>query len=143
MVSELPYEKLLQECLKSELKVVNAHLPCKQKPLSDLLVEEYPHVLCRDGSTHLFSRKELKYLASLLDMEEQKKLLLPILIGVSTGDSEMVVICHGMEDEKVISKVLNMPVSRKQKGIAIYEPQLAVTRKLLRTTTQCLFPPKL
>ena len=143
MVSELPYEKLLQECLKSELKVVNAHLPCKQKPLSDLLVEEYPHVLCRDGSTHLFSRKELKYLASLLDMEEQKKLLLPILIGVSTGDSEMVVICHGMEDEKVISKVLNMPVSRKQKGIAIYNPQLAVIRKLLRTTTQYIFPPTL
>jgi len=76
-------------------------------------------------------------------MEEQKKLLLPILIGVSSGESERLVICHGMEDEKVISKVLNMPVSRKQKGIAIYEPQLAVTRKLLRTTTQCLFPPKL
>jgi len=143
VVSDLPYERLLQECLKSELKVVNAHLPCKQKSLSDLLTEEYPHTLCRDGSTHLFSRKELKYLASLLDAEEQKKLSLPILIGMSAGEDEMVVICHGREDEKVISKVLDMPVTRKQKGVIIYKPQLAIIRKLLRTTTQYLFPPKL
>jgi len=143
MTGELPYEKILQECLKSELRVINAHLPCKQKPLSDLLAEEYPHVLCRDGSTHLFRRKELKYLAGLLDAEEQKELLLPILIGVSAGEGEMVVICPGAVEEKIISKILDMPVTHRAKGIVIYKPQLAIIRKLLRTTTQYLFPPKL
>ena len=143
MDNELPYEKMLQECLKSELRVVNAHLPSKQKPLLDLLDEEYPHILCRDGSTHLFKKKELRYLAGLLDADEQKELLLPILINVSAGGDEMVVICPGMVAEKVISKVLDMPVSRRQDRVVIYKPQLAILRKLLRTTTQYLFPPKL
>jgi len=143
MADELPYDRILQECLKSELRVINAHLPSKQKPLSDLLSEEYPHVLCRDGSTHLFKRKELRYLADLLDAEEQKELSLPILIGVVAGVGEIVILCPGGGGEKVISKVLDMPVTRGQKGIVIYKPQLAIIRKLLRTTTQYLFPPKL
>ena len=143
MTSDLPYEKLLQESLRGELRLVNAHLPTKQKPLSDLLGEEYPHVLCRDGSTHLFHRKELKYLASLLDSGEQKVLLLPILIGVSTGQGEMAIICLGKVEEKVISKILDMPDTPKQKRIMIYKPQLALIRKILKTTTQYLFPPRL
>ncbi len=143
MADELPYDRILQECLKSELRVINAHLPSKQKPLSDLLSEEYPHVLCRDGSTHLFKRKELKYLAGLLDAEEQKELSLPILIGVVAGVGEIVILCPGAVEEKVISKILDMPLTRGKKGIVIYKPQLAIIRKLLRTTTQYLFPPKL
>jgi len=143
MTDELPYDRILRECLKSELRVINAHLPSKQKPLSDLLSEEYPHVLCRDGSTHLFKRKELKYLAGLLDAEEQKELSLPILIGVVAGVGEIVILCPGAVEEKVISKILDMPLTRGQKGIVIYKPQLAIIRKLLRTTTQYLFPPKL
>jgi len=143
MVSELPYERMLQECLKGEFRVVNAHLPSKQKPLSDLLGEEYPHVLCRDGSTHLFKRKELKYLASLINADEQKALLLPMLLEVNAGQGEVAVICLGEMEEKVISKVLDMPVTPRQKKIVLYKPQLALVRKLLRTTTQYLFSPKL
>ncbi len=143
MVSELPYDRMLQECLKGEFRVVNAHLPTKQKPLSDLLDEEYPHVLCRDGSTHLFKRKELKYLASLINADEQKALLLPMLLEVNAGQGEVAVICLGQVEEKVISKVLDMPITPRQKKIVLYKPQLALIRKLLRTTTQYLFPPKL
>jgi len=142
MVSELPYDRLLQECLKGELRVVNAHLPSKQKPLSDLLTEEYPHVLCRDGSTHLFKRKELKYLASLIGDDEQKALLLPMLLEVNAGRGEVAVICQGEVEEKVMAKVLDMPVTPRQKKIVLYRPQLALVRKLLRTTTQYLFAPK-
>jgi len=143
MASELPYERLLQESLKGELRVVNAHLPGKQKPLSDLLGEEYPCVVCGDGSTHLFSRKELKYLASLIDTDEQKALLLPILIEVSVGQDEMVVKCPGEVEVKVMAKILDMPITPRQERIKIYKPQLAVVRKRLRTTTQYLFLPKL
>lgn len=143
MVNELPYERLIQESLRSELKVVNAHLPAKPKPLSDLLSEEYPHVVCKDGSTHLFRRKELKYLASLLDANEQEALLLPMLIEVSSGQGEMAVVCTGEVEAKVIAQVLDMAVSPRQRKVTIYKPQLAVIRKLLRTTTQYIFPPQL
>ena len=143
MTGELPYERLLQESLRGELKVVNAHLPSKQKSLRDLLSEEYPNITCRDGSTHLFRRKELKYLAGLLSADEQQKLMLPILIEVSAGEGEMAVLSTGGVEEKVVAEVLDMPLTPKQGRIVIYKPQLAVIRKLLRTTTQYVFPAKL
>jgi len=139
MAGDLPYERLLQESLKHELKVVNAHLPTEQKPLSDLLREEYPHVVCKDGTTHLFSRKELRYLVGLIDAEEQKSLLLPLLIEVGAGSGEMAVLCPGETAAKVIAGVLDMTVTPRQSKITIYKPQLAVIRRVLRTTTQYIF----
>jgi len=142
MPNELPYQRMLQESLRGELRVLNAHLPCEQKPLSDLLGEEYPNVVCNDGNTHLFKRKELEYLASMLNTDEQEALLLPMLIEVNSGQGEMAIICRGGVEEKVISKILDMPVTPKQKRIMIYKPQLALIRKPLKTTTQYLFSPK-
>jgi len=142
MLDELPYQRMLQECLRGELRVLNAHLPCEQKSLSGLLVEEYPNVVCNDGSTHLFKRKELEYLASMVDTDEQEVLLLPMLIEVNPGQDEMAIICRGGVEEKVISKILDMPVTSKRKRIMIYKPQLALIRKPLKTTTQYLFSPK-
>jgi len=130
---------MLQESLRGELRVLNAHLPCEQKPLSNLLDEEYPNVVCNDGSTHLFKRKELEYLASMLDTDEQGALLLPMLIEVNAGQGEMAILCRGEVEEKVVSKILDMPLTSKQKRIMIYKPQLALLRKPLKTTTQYLF----
>ena len=143
MPNQLSYQKILQECLRDELRVLNAHLPCEQKTLSELLGEEYPNVVCNDGSTHLFKRKELEYLASMTDTDEQEILLLPMLIEVNPGQSEVTVICQGEVEKKVISKILNMPTTVKENRIIIYRPQLALLRKPLKTTTQYLFPPKI
>jgi uncharacterized protein (UPF0216 family) len=98
--------------------------------------------MCRDGSMHLFKRRELRYLASLIDDEEQKALLLPILLEVNAGRGEVAVMCQGEVEEKVMAKVLDMPVTPRQKKIVLYRPQLALVRKQLRTTTQYLFPPR-
>ena len=133
---------MLGECLRGELRVLNAHLPCEQKPLADLLGEEYPHVVCNDGSTHLFKKKELKYLADMIDTDEQEALLLPMLIEVNPGQNEVAIICQGEVEKKVISKILNMPLNIRQNRITIYKPQLALLRKPLKTTTQYLFSPK-
>lgn len=120
MVNGLPYEKMLQECLKGELRVLNAHLPRHQKPLSDLLGEEYPYVVCNDGSTHLFKRKELEYLAGMIDTEKQEVLLLPMLIELGSNQDEAAVISEQGIEEKVISKILNMSVTSQQGRLTIY-----------------------
>jgi len=143
MSNSLPYERMLQECLKGELRVVNAGLPRNQKTLSDLLREEYPHVLCSDGSTHLFKRRELEYIASLINIDEQEALLLPVLIELGANKAEAAIICQTDVEEKVISKILNMPTTPKQGRITIYKPQLALLRKVLKTTTQYVFSPKI
>jgi uncharacterized protein (UPF0216 family) len=135
------YEKMLQNCLRGELRVVNTGLPRSQKRLSSLLDEEHPHVVCNDGSTHFFKRSELEYLASLLDTDEQKALPLPMLIELAANQAEAAVICEGKIEEKVTSKALNMHVTCDERRIRIHKPQLALLRKKLKTTTVYVFSP--
>jgi len=142
-VRQSPYEKMLQECLRGELRVVNAGLPQSPKLLSNLLNEKYPHAVCNDGSTHFFKKSELEYLASLLDIEEQKALPLPMLIELGANQAEAAIICEGKAEEKVISKALNMPATCEEKRIRIYKPQLALLRRKFRTTTVYVFSPKI
>ena len=134
-----PHERALQNCLTGELRVVNAGLPQRQKSLSDLLDEEYPHVLCNDGSTHLFKRSELECLASMLDADAQPTLALPLLIELGTDEAEAAVLCRARAEEIVVSGVLGMPVACEHRRIRLSRPQLAVLRRRLRTTTAYLF----
>ncbi len=142
-VKQSPYEKLLQECLKGELRLVNAGLPRGQKRLTDLLSEEHPHVLSSDGSTHLFKKSELESLAGMLDTDEQETLLLPMLIELGANQSEAAIICGAQVEEKIISRALNMPVTYEQGRIRIYRPQLTLLRKKFKTTTVYVFSPKI
>lgn len=137
------YEKMLQECLRDEFRVVNAGLPRRQERLSDLLGSEYPHAACNDGSTLLFKKKELEYLASITDPTEQEALLLPILIEVGANPGEASVVCHGEVEEKVTAKALDMPLTCEHGRIRIYKPQLAVLRSRLKTTTAYVFSSRL
>jgi uncharacterized protein (UPF0216 family) len=137
------YEKMLQDCLRGELRVVNTGLPRSQKVLSNLLNEKYPHVVCNDGSTHFLKKSELEYLASMIDTDEKKALPLPMLIELGTNQTEAAIICTGKVEEKVISKALNMPVTCEEGRIRIYKPQLALLRKKFKTTTVYVFSPKI
>jgi len=77
-------EKLLEKYLREELRVVNKSLPVRRKSLKELLKEEYPYVLTRDGGIHMFRRSELRYAYELLGDELAAKLYLPIILEVRT-----------------------------------------------------------
>jgi uncharacterized protein (UPF0216 family) len=141
--AQSPYEKMLQDCLRGELRIVNTGLPQSQKRLSNLLDEKYPHVVCNDGSNHFFKKSELEYLASMIDTDEQKALPLPMLIELGANQAEAAIICEGKVEEKVISKALNMPVTCEERRIRIYKPQLALLRRKFKTTTVYIFSPKI
>lgn len=147
--NQSPYQKMLQDCLRGELRVVNTGLPQSQKRQSKenklfyLLNEKYPHVVCNDGSTHFFKRSELEYLASMLDTDEQETLPLPMLIELGANQAEAAIICEGKVEEKIISKALNMPVTCEERRIRIYKPQLALLRRKFKTTTVYVFSPKI
>jgi uncharacterized protein (UPF0216 family) len=138
-----PYERMLQDCLRGELRVVNIGLPQSQKRLSNLLNEKYPYVVCNDGSTHFFKKNELEYLASMIDTDEQEALPLPMLIELGANQAEAAVICVGKVEEKVISKVLTIRVTCEESRIRIYKPQLALLRRKFKTTTVYVFSPKI
>ncbi len=122
-----------------ELRVVNAHLPSRQKILADLLAEPEPFVACRDDTTHLFKVNELRLLAELLSPQEQQQLHLPMLIEVGGAGSETLLRCSGPVEEKVVTRILEMPMACRQGAITLYRPQLTRLREVLTTTTQYVF----
>ena len=139
MVENSRYDRLLQESVKDELRVLNSQLPAKQKSLAELLKEETPSVALSDGSVHLFKKKELKYLSGITDLNLWNNLFLPVIIEVIPGEDKYSIICRGEVEEKVFSAILGMPVTERHHRIVIYKPQLAALRKILKTTTQYLF----
>ena len=132
-------DRIFESCLKDDLKTLNAYLPRRRKLLSELLEEKHPHVECGDGDTHFFKKKELEYLAEMLNNNEKQMLLLPIMIEVGPGKGDMTVRSKTGTEAKIFSKILEMPIACISDIITIFRPQLNVLRKALKTTTQYVF----
>lgn len=143
MLNDSRYDRLLQESLKNELRVVNSQLPSAQKSLGVLLKEETPSLTLNDGSLHLFKKRELIYLSNITDSSMWNNLLLPVIIEINPGEDKYSILCRGEVEEKIFSAILGMPVTIRHHRIVIYKPQLALIRKILKTTTQYLFSPKI
>jgi len=111
----------------------------RRKTLSELLEEKHPHVECGDGSTHALRKKELEYLAQMVDNEDKEALLLPIIIEVGSGEGRLVVRSKTGTEAKIFSRILEMPISYRSDMITIFKPQLQVLRRVLKTTTQYVF----
>ncbi len=132
-------DRAFENCLTGDMKTLNAHLPRRRKTLSELLEEERPHVECGDGSTHVFRKKELEYLAQMVDNEDKETLLLPIVIAVGSGEGRLVVRSKTGTEAKIFSRILEMPITCRSDMITIFKPQLQVLRRMLKTTTQYVF----
>lgn len=140
MADEFSTDRILEEYLGTEFRVLNAHLPKARKSLAELLKEEHPSVLLNDGSAHFLKRKELTYLASIVSTEEQELLKLPILIEIEAGTNEIGLLVGGQNIEaKVISQVIGMSIVDDKGNINLYKSQLSDIRTKLKTTTQYLF----
>ncbi|MBW2598618.1 MAG: DUF61 family protein [Deltaproteobacteria bacterium] len=132
-------DRALESCLKGDMKTLNAHLPRRRKTLRELQEEERPHVECGDGSTHSFRKKDLEYLAQMLDNEDKETLLLPIIIEVGHGEGRLTVRSKTGIEAKIFSRILEMPIACRYDMITIFKPQLQVLRRVLKTTTQYVF----
>jgi len=132
-------DRVLESCLTGDMKALNAHLPRRRKTLRELQEEERPHVECGDGSTHSFRKKELEYLAQMLDNEDKEALLLPIIIEVGQGEGRLTVRSKTGIEAKIFSRILEMPIACRSDIITIFKPQLQVLRRVLKTTTQYVF----
>lgn len=129
-------EKELEELLKAELlRYANKHIPYARKTLKELLSEDFPHIICRDGSRHYFHRKELEYLASLLPREAWQLIRLPILIVLSPELGEGAAVVNGNLECYIVCKILGLKYEGQSRMI-IYRPQIAELRRKLRTATQ-------
>ena len=133
-------DRILGSCLGDNMKALNAHLPRKRKRLNELLRENHPHINCGDGSTHTFNKKELEFLARIVEDDEKELLELPIMIEVgSAGKGCMMVRSQTGMEARLFSQILGMPVPCRFGEIALFKPQVQVLRRVLKTATQYVF----
>ncbi len=123
--------------IKLELSRLNVHLPERRLSLKEALLSSRPQVAARDGSVHMFKRKELEFLAGLLPEADRDKLQLPILIALEPKLGRGTARISGEAEVKVVSQVLEKEAAAEE--LLIYRPEVAILRRKLPTTTQYLF----
>ncbi len=139
MRSKTRPDRIIEGYLLNDIKVLNAQIPRERKTLAELLGDDTPHVICMDGSPHHFRKRELAVLSQMITDDEQNSLLLPILMEVTSDRADIIIRTRSGVEAKILSAVLDMPVTCKDNKITIFRPQLNVVRKKLKTTTQYVF----
>ncbi|KCZ72461.1 hypothetical protein ANME2D_00888 [Candidatus Methanoperedens nitroreducens] len=128
------------------IQILNRSLPAKKKTLKELLLEDKPSIKNRDGSTHLFDRKELEKLAAMVPEQERGRLRLPLYLEMSASMERGSIKISGRLECMIIKKILYGDEPSKDKYaedikdyMIIYYPHLLKIRKELETTTQFMF----
>ncbi len=129
----------IDKLLREELKIVNKHLPYKRISLEELLKEDIPHIVLRDGSIHLLKKGELVLLSNIVPREKWHELKLPIIIEANLSLGEHVYVIREPIAAYAIAKILEKKDYRTP--LVIYGKELLIIRKKLRTTTTIVFLP--
>ncbi|MFQ5888175.1 MAG: DUF61 family protein, partial [Candidatus Hydrothermarchaeales archaeon] len=124
--------------IRKEVQFLNKHLAKERRSLEDLLKEDKPRIILRDGSRHLFKKAELEKLARILPEGEHSNLRLPIYIELSpdrfgSGTARIT----GKVDCQLIAKIIDLKYEKDE--IFIYRPDIRKLRRELPTTTQYMF----
>ncbi|RLG51955.1 MAG: hypothetical protein DRN96_04005 [Thermoproteota archaeon] len=128
-----------EEAIRRLVSIANAHLPAEFKTLRQLLDERDPKVLCRDGSVHMFDRKELEKLAEMVPREMHDRLKLPIVLTINPKYGRGAYEVEGDAAKQVVAMVLDLPQPVQDEKLILYRPQVMRLRRVLPTTTQYAF----
>ncbi len=127
-------DSLLEALLREELGVANKHLPRTRKSLEELLSEEYPRVLCRDGTLHFFRKKELERISNFIDRESWDRILLPIIITIVPESESFVGVVEDRYAAELVSRILGLEY--RGGALFLYKPQLYELRRDYSTIFQ-------
>ncbi|MEM2206230.1 MAG: DUF61 family protein [Sulfolobales archaeon] len=131
---EYDFDDYLERYLTHELRIVNKYLPMKRKKLAELLKEEYPHVICSDGSLHMFRKEELEGILRLVSDEELNNLFLPIMLELRVDMNGTVALVRDRYAASLISKILG--ITYEGGNLYLYPPQLSELRRKAGTLIQ-------
>ncbi len=128
------FDDYLERYLSHELRTVNKYLPMQRKKLSELLKEEYPHVICSDGSIHMFKKDELGSILKFVGDEELNSLSLPIILELRVDMDKTVASVRDKYAASLISKILGITYIGGE--LYLYPYHLSELRRKIGTLIQ-------
>jgi hypothetical protein len=129
-----------ENTLQRFLIIMNQHLPVQRRSLAELLLEAEPSYEGKDGHRYRLDRKELEYIASLLEPSERSRFRLPILLMSDTGYETGAWKVEGKLEVKVMSRILGIEPDTEER-MRFYYPHLNDLRRRLPTSTTVMFLP--
>ncbi|MFN3267660.1 MAG: DUF61 family protein [Zestosphaera sp.] len=131
-------DRTLEYLLERELRVVNSYVAAKRKTLTELLKEDYPHVLTLSGDVHMFRKSELM-LAREVVGEDAEKLMLPIYVELIPTQTITTGVVREELATKLISALLGVDHATP---LYVYPVQLAELRRKIGTLIQYVVSPE-
>ncbi len=126
--------------LQKMLAIMNNHLPTNRRYLVELMEEENPEYLGKDGVRYRMDKAEIALIASLLDPLEKARLRLPILISTDTqGDAGLWKV-SGKVEARLVARLLDREPDSEEE-VRFYFPHLNELRRKLPTTTVVMYMP--
>lgn len=123
------------------LESMNRHVPSKRVSLAELLKAPEAEYQGKDGVRYHIKRKELEYLAGLVDTWDHGRLKLPIIIMTDTsyeaGGAWKVM---GRLEVRVVSKIVEREPEFEDQ-MRLFHPHMVKLRTALPTATTTMFSP--
>jgi uncharacterized protein (UPF0216 family) len=127
--------------IRKMMEMLNRHVPSKRTSLADYLKGTDAEYEGKDGVRYHIKRRELEYLASLLDDWEWTKLKLPIIIMTDTSyEAGGAWKIMGKTEVKVVSKIVEREPEFED-SMRLFHPHMVKLRTALPTATTTLFSP--
>jgi uncharacterized protein (UPF0216 family) len=123
------------------VRSLNDHLPVERKALGELLIEEKPRVVCRDGSTHRIRREELEAIERIVGSKwgkEAERLKLPILIEMAPDYGRSAARIRGRVYCDIVQSILGEE-RKTTDEMVIFRPDVRRLRRELPSATQYAF----
>jgi len=123
------------------IRSLNNHLPVERKALGELLNEEKPRVVCRDGSTHRVKKEELQLIESITKSrwgKEAEMLKLPLLIEIAPDYGRSAAKIRG----RIYCDIVQVILQKERKAVdemILFRPDIRGLRRELPSATQYVF----
>ncbi len=130
--------ELVDRALATLVSTVNSHLPRNSRMLAEMLEEDEPVILARDGNEYLIERKELEFIAKYLDEEEMKSFPIPVILEMCNVGGKTLVYVRNKKHAEFLKRAFGF--DRFVNGVLVLElHEIHPIRRKLKTASQVMF----
>ena len=128
----------VDRAIASLISAVNKHLPRNSRMLSEMLEEEYPTIMARDGNEYVIEKKELEFIAEYLDEEEVRSFPIPIVLEMCEVKGKRLVYVRNKKHAEFLKRAFGF--DRFVDGVLVLDVhEIHPVRRKLKTASQIMF----